>query len=85
VPVFEIYDGDPEEMIALKLKTKSDFEEGLELYYKKEFAEAAVCFKQVRKTNPDDKTATLYLERAAQFMVRGVPEEWDGVETLEHK
>ena len=61
------------------------FEEGLELYYKKEFAEAAVCFKQVLKTNPDDKTAKLYLERSAQFMVQGVPDDWDGVETLEHK
>lgn len=85
VSVFEIYDGDPEKMIALKLKTKSDFEEGLNLYYAKEFAEAAVCFKQVLKTNPDDKTANLYLKRSAQFMVQGVPEEWDGVETLEHK
>jgi len=85
VSVFEIYDGDPEKMIELKLKTKSDFEEGLHLYYAKEFAEAAVCFKQVLKTNPDDKTADLYLKRSAQFMVQGVPDDWDGVETLEHK
>ncbi len=83
--MFEIYDGDPEAMIALKLKTTSDFEEGLQLYLAKEFAEAAVCFKQVLKANPDDKTAKLYLERAAQFMVRGVPEEWDDVETLAQK
>lgn len=69
----------------MKLKTKENFEEGLQLYLAKEFAEAAVCFKQIRKVNPDDKTADLYLKRAAHFMIQGVPEEWDGVETLEHK
>ena len=46
---FEIYDSDPEDMIALKLKTKSDFEEGLNLYYAKEFAEATVCFKKNKR------------------------------------
>ncbi len=83
--MFEIYDGDSETMITLKLNTKTDFEEGLELYYKKEFAEAAACFKQVLKANHEDKTAKLNLERSAQFMVQDVPEEWDGVETPEHK
>lgn len=72
-------------MIELKLQTRSYFEEGLRLYYIREFAKAAVCFKQVLKTNPDDKTADLYLKRAAQFMVQGVPDDWNGVEALEHK
>ena len=85
VPLFEIYDGDPAEIIELKLKTKADFEEGLHLYFAKEFAEAAPRFKNVLKTNSDDKTAKLYLERSAQFMVQGVPEEWEGVEAVESK
>jgi len=37
------------------------------------------------KINSDDKTADLYLKRAAQFMVQGVPDDWDGIETLDHK
>jgi len=46
-------------------------------------SEAVVCFKNVLKTNAEDKTASLYLERAAQFVVQGVPEEWEGVEAVD--
>jgi class 3 adenylate cyclase len=85
VSVFEIYDGDPEPIVELKLETKADFEEGLHHYFAKEFAEASVCFNNVLKANAEDKTARLYLERSAQFMVRGVPEDWEGVEAMESK
>jgi hypothetical protein len=32
-----------------------------------------------------DKTARLYLERSAQFMVQGVTEDWEDVEAVESK
>jgi adenylate cyclase len=67
------------------LKTKADFEQGLHHYFAKEFTEASVCFNNVLKVNPEDRTARLYLERSAQFMVRGVPEDWEGVEAMESK
>ncbi len=85
VSVFEIYDGDSEQVIEQKLKTKSDFEEGLSLYFDKKFAEAATPFNKVLEVNPGDKTAKLYLERSAQFMVQGVPDDWEGVEAVETK
>ncbi len=70
VSVFEIYDGDSEQIIERKLKTKADFEEGLQQYFRMEFAKAAVCFENVLKQNSDDKTAKLYLERSAQSWCR---------------
>ena len=85
VPVFEITDGDPEDVIELKMKTKPDFEEGLSRYFAKDFTNASVCFKKVLNVNPSDKTATLYLKRSAQLMVQGVPDEWEGVELMESK
>ncbi len=85
VSVFEVYDADPELTFEFKLKSKADFEQGLRLYFDKEFAEAVVCFKKVLKINPDDKTAGLYLQRAARFVVEGVSEEWQGVEVMESK
>ncbi|GEM_PF-3201957 len=85
VSVFEIYNGEAEETIALKLKTKADFEDGLHRYFEKDFTNAAVCFKKVLDANAGDKTARLYLERSAQFMVQGVPEDWEGVEAMESK
>jgi len=85
IALFEVYNGDAETIIELKLKTKADFEQGLHLYFEKEFADAAPFFKKVLKINPEDKTAKLYLERSAQFMVRGVAEDWEGVEAMESK
>ena len=80
-----IYDGYPEQVREYKMKTKMDFEQGLKHYFAKEFLEAAGCFKHVLNINPEDKTARLYLERSAQFMVHGVPDGWLGVEVLESK
>ena len=42
-------------------------------------------FKKVLNVHSDDKTAQLYLKRSAQFVVEGVHEEWEGVETMEGK
>ncbi|MBU1880047.1 MAG: response regulator, partial [Chloroflexi bacterium] len=77
IPVFEILEGDPDTM-ALKLQTKPAFEAGLHLFYDRKFAEASVRFNQVIEHNPADKAARLYLQRAARFMVQGVPADWDG-------
>jgi len=85
ISVFEIFDGDPEPVKELKLATKKDFEAGLLHYFAKKFVEAAGSFKKVLDANPDDKTARLYLERSAQFMVQGVPDDWQGVETMDSK
>jgi len=85
ISLFEVYNGDPESIIELKLKTKKDFEEGLYRYFDKDFTNASVFFKNVLDVNAKDKTARLYLERSAQFMVRGVPEGWEGVEAVESK
>lgn len=82
IPVFEILDGDPATM-NLKLQTRPTFEEGLHLYYERRFAEASVRFNQVLERNPADKAARLYLQRAARWMVQGVPPDWDGAGMLE--
>ena len=85
VSVYEVYDGDPREMVALKEETKGEFEAGLPLYYAKKFSEASVKFSQVLQKNPEDKAARIYLERCALYMVKGVPEDWTGVEASTKK
>ncbi len=85
VNIFEIFDGENSHHIKLKVETQSRFEEGMRHYYERNFAEAVVCFKKVLDANPDDKTAGLYLENSAQYVVTGVPANWQGVEEMNTK
>lgn len=84
--VYEVLDAEVEELRNLKLKTQSDFEQGLELFTQKEgLAEAKVCFEKVLNINPSDKTALLYLQRIDLLAKQGVPENWNGVWTFTDK
>jgi len=53
--------------------------------FAKEFIKAMGCLTNVLSVNPDDKTAQLYIERCARFIVQGVPEDWQGIEVMENK
>ncbi len=85
VSVFEILAGESDTTLSLKLQTANDFETGLELYRKQKFAESAVHFSRIIEVNPDDAVARLYLKKAADFMVNGVPEDWIGIVQLTSK
>lgn len=83
--IYEVFDGDKENLFELKLKTKDDFEEGLNNFLIKNFTEAASAFKKVLHIHPQDKAALLYMERSAEYMVKGVPDRWVGIETVSEK
>jgi hypothetical protein len=85
VSVFEIFDGDPEDFIELKLKTNNDFEKGLLFYHNREFAEAKLHFEQVLQQNPGDSAAQLYLKRTTYFLEYGTPPDWEGIEAINEK
>ena len=85
VSVHEVFDGDAPAVIALKEKTKDDFEQGLCLYYDRKFSEASVKFNRVLEKHPEDHAARIYLKRSANYMVNGVPADWTGVEILTQK
>ncbi len=83
--VYEFYDGEPAEIVALKQQTKGLLAEALDDYFARRFPEAAVSLKKVLEAFPDDKTARRYLENAARFMVQGVDDDWSGVEKMTEK
>jgi two-component system sensor histidine kinase ChiS len=85
VSVYEVLDGSPESEIRSKGETRGTFEAGLELYYGKKFSEASVQFNQVLQMDPEDRASRIYLKRCANYMVKGVPEHWTGVEDLRKK
>ena len=82
VYIFEIIDGDPEDLRDLKSATKSIFTQGLQHYKNKEFKYALKQFESVLEKNPEDKAAIQYIRRCLKFLERGLPSDWDGIEVF---
>jgi hypothetical protein len=80
IRVHEIFDADGEGDFVRKIDTQAMFEDGLNLYYERKFAEAAVKFDLASRGNPEDVASKLYLKRAAHYLGNGAPENWTGVE-----
>jgi two-component system sensor histidine kinase ChiS len=85
IGLYECFDGDPPEIVEKKLKTKADFEAGLQHFFAREFPEAVTAFNKVLKINPEDHPARFFLHKASTYTVEGVPEDWTGVEVMMFK
>ena len=85
VAVFEIYDGDPQPLKELKTLTKSDFEQGVWLYFHEEFAAARQYFERVLQLNDSDLAAHLYLERCNLSQQSELNLKWQEIDILPPK
>ncbi len=85
IGLYECIDGDEPALLEHKLSTIEAFDKGMELYFNKEFAMAAVTFQKVLKKNKDDHPAHLFLNRAAHLITQEIGEDWKGVETMTSK
>jgi class 3 adenylate cyclase/GAF domain-containing protein len=85
VAVFELFGGEPETIIELKLQTRTKFEEGLTFYYSQQFAAAGELFNEVLAHNPDDQAAKHYLDQSEYYRAHGAPADWAGVRVLDEK
>jgi len=74
VTVYEIFDADTPDNIALKNETISDFEPGFVLYHCGDIAEAKPLFETVLQVNPHDTAAQVYLERCQKIISMTMPE-----------
>lgn len=68
VTVYEVYDADEPEIVALKDQTREDFEVAIMIYENDDFSEAAPLFETVLAQNPADNVAQIYLERCTQAL-----------------
>ena len=67
VSVFEVFEADPPEIKAGKLKTKALFEEAVLNYHLKRFRSATTLFQGCLELAPQDKTARIYLQRSQRL------------------
>ena len=73
VTVYEIYDADSKENLALKDQTRDTFEEGFVLYHWEEYQDAQPFFEKVLAVNENDKAAQIYLERCQNILQMQMP------------
>ncbi len=74
ITVYEVFDTDKPENIALKNQTRSDFKTGFMLFHDEQFSEARSFFEKVLQVNPNDKAALLYLEHCLKILSMTIPE-----------
>lgn len=67
VTLYDFFDGDDYEVIALKKQTKNIFEKGVEEYLNKNFYEARKLFIEVLKQFQEDKAAKEYLRFCDEY------------------
>lgn len=85
VGLYECFDGDYPEMAEKKAKAQNDFEKGLRQFFNREFAQAAATFDQILKTNPEDNPARLFRNKSSEYLLKGIPNDWSGVEIMTFK
>jgi adenylate cyclase len=61
------------------------FEEGLALYFAKDFSRAGKIFESILAGDPADGPSTTYVKRCAELAQVTLPDDWDGVYILTSK
>jgi two-component system sensor histidine kinase ChiS len=74
VAVFEVFDGESQQTIALKKQTREEFERAVALFVEEKFPQAQQVFQQVLQTNRQDRVTELFIERCKRSRKFGVSE-----------
>lgn len=85
VYIFEVLDGEPEDIRELKMQTKNTFGKGIEAYKNRNFTEALELFSEVAKINPADAASTFYINRCKNITGKQLPDDWSGIEIFDAK
>ena len=85
VDIIEVLDGEEEKQRTLKLSSRNEFNEAVNLFQKRRFSEALEKFNIIKEQNSLDVCASIYIERCQQFIEQGIPENWDGSFTYKDK
>lgn len=78
VKIFDLYQGDPEDIKKMKHETKDLFEEGIMLYRDGRFYDARSKFVEVVRENFRDEAAKIYFFLCDEYYKKGAPEGWNG-------
>jgi hypothetical protein len=85
IGVYECFNAGSAEELDKKLIALPVFRQGVSAYFNKSFDDASHHFAEVLDIYPEDTTAKMFLERSHQYVSRGVPDNWTGVEAMVSK
>lgn len=85
VTLVEIIAGGNPETLKPKLDTLQGFADGVAAYQAGKIQEARSAFVTIYRQNQNDRAVKVYIKRCDEFLKNGIPEGWDGVETLHSK
>ncbi len=85
IDIYECFDGDPDDSIALKTKTLEDYNKGVDYFFSNKFPEALAAFEKVLGMNPNDSVARHFIIKSTEYTISGTPEGWEMVNTLSKK
>jgi class 3 adenylate cyclase len=80
--IIECINGYAETELQKKTKTLVPFNASMNYYFEQHFEHAIEGFQSVLKTDPDDRTATYFMNNALKFLSEGVPDNWTGAEEM---
>ncbi|MDH3244947.1 MAG: hypothetical protein OEM26_10055 [Saprospiraceae bacterium] len=83
--VYESLDVYSNEQKSKRVKTKDTFEMGIMSYLSADFKLATGIFQNIITSNAEDKTAFLFYEKSKEFMNKGAPDGWMGIEEVTFK
>lgn len=83
--IYECFDGDTPKVAKLKAETLKDFKKGLDYFFNNQFPKASATFDKVLSKNPEDNVAKYFITRSAEYMISGVPKNWEIVNTMSEK
>lgn len=85
VSIIECIDGFSESESKTKLITLPLFRQAMSNYLDKKFASAYSDFVDILKLDQKDSVAQYYKSSSHNFIIQGVPDNWNGVETMNSK
>jgi class 3 adenylate cyclase/HAMP domain-containing protein len=85
IAVYEVLTGLPEQELELKLRMNGRFQEAIDHYCNRAFADAKKILQELRKENGSDLAIYVYLQRCEDLLSNGVPENWEATEKMKVK
>jgi len=85
VDIYECFDGDNNEQIELKKQSLKDFNTGFSHFSNKEFSKANDIFEEISIKNTNDQVAKYFASMSLIYRSKGVPNDWQAINTMYEK